>query len=383
MKNVRFGIIGCGLMGREFASAAARWCHLQPVGVSPTVIAVCDTAAESLRWFSENIPSVKQAVTNYRELLANPEVDAVYIAVPHHLHAQLYCDAIAAGKHLMGEKPFGIDLAANRAIQTALSSHPDCFARCSSEFPFFPAMQRIGRMIEREEFGTLLEVNASFLHCSDLDPNKPMNWKRQVAANGEYGCLGDLGLHPLHMPLRAGWIPKNVRAILTRLHSHRPNKHGQPTPCETWDNATLLCETVDPSTGAPFPLTIKMQRIAPGEKNSWNFEVLGSRRSARFSTKQANTLQLLDYTGNEQPWQFLDMGHEMTFPTITGGIFEAGFSDVILQMWAAFLVELVHGKTPGRFAGCITPAETQLHHQILTAALQSHRTSSVITITPN
>ena len=124
------------------------------------------------------------------------------------MHAQLYCDAIAAGKHLMGEKPFGIDLAANHAIQTALEAHPSCFARCSSEFPFFPAMQRIGRMIERDEFGTMLEVNASFLHCSDLDPNKPMNWKRKIAANGEYGCLGDLGLHPLHMPLRAGWIPR-------------------------------------------------------------------------------------------------------------------------------------------------------------------------------
>ena len=110
---------------------------------------------------------------------------------------------------------------------------------------------------------------------------------------------------------------------------------------------------------------------------------MGSRRSARFSTKQANTLQFLDYTGSEQPWQHLDMGHEMTFPTITGGIFEAGFSDVILQMWAAFLFELVRRETPGQFAGCITPAETELHHQILTAALESHRTSSVIAITPN
>ena len=75
------------------------------------------------------------------------------------------------------------------------------FARCSSEFPFFPPMQRLGRMIEAEAFGTLLEVNSGFLHSSDLNPSKPINWKRIVEINGEYGCLGDLGMHILHIPL--------------------------------------------------------------------------------------------------------------------------------------------------------------------------------------
>ncbi|MCX6894057.1 MAG: Gfo/Idh/MocA family oxidoreductase [Verrucomicrobia bacterium] len=383
MKDIRFGIIGCGLMGREFASAAARWCHLQQMDARPVLAAVCDTTPEPLRWFTDNFAGIKQSTTKYEELLANPAVDAVYIAVPHNLHARLYCDAIAAGKHLMGEKPFGIDLAANRAIQSALKKNPAIFARCSSEFPFFPAMQRICRMIERAEFGTILEVNASFQHSSDLDPAKPMNWKRTIAANGEYGCLGDLGMHPLHVPLRAGWLPRNVRAILTRLYAQRPGRDGKPTTCETWDNATLLCETADPQTGTTFPMTIKTQRIAPGEKNSWNFEILGSRRCARFSTKQANTIQLLDYTGGEQCWQQIDMGHEMTYPTITGGIFETGFPDVILQMWAAFVSELAHRKTPGKFTGCVTPQETYLHHKILTAALESHRTASVVKIDPN
>ncbi len=378
MKTIRFGIIGCGLMGREFGSAAARWCHLPQMDARPEIVAVCNRSPGPMRWFTENFASVKQATSDYRELLANPDVDAVYIAVPHNLHAELYCDAIAAGKHLMGEKPFGIDLAANRAILATLVKHPECFARCASEFPFFPAMQRIGQMIEHDEFGTILEVNASLQHSSDLNPNKPMNWKRTIAANGEYGCLGDLGMHPLHMPLRAGWVPRNVRAILTRAYTHRPGRDGKLVPCETWDNATLLCETA-----AGFPLTIKTQRIAPGEKNSWNFEVLGTRRSACFSTKQANTLQVLDFTGGEQPWQHLDMGSEMTYPTIGASIFESGFSDVILQMWAAFVTELVHGKTPGKFAGCVTPQETYLQHKILTAALESHRTATVVKIDPD
>jgi hypothetical protein len=66
------------------------------------------------------------------------------------------------------------------------------------------------------------------------------------------------------------------------------------------------------------------------------------------------------------------VGHETAFASITGGIFEFGFSDAILQMWAAFLHELVHGRPPASFAGCVTLPEVALSHRLFTAALQSH-----------
>src|SRR5512137_2472502 len=100
MKTVRFGIIGCGLMGREFASAAARWCHLPEMALRPEIVAVCDANQQLLGWFTDNFPALRQATGNYQELLANPAVEAVYIAVPHHLHQEMYGAAIEAGKHL-------------------------------------------------------------------------------------------------------------------------------------------------------------------------------------------------------------------------------------------------------------------------------------------
>lgn len=380
MRTVRFGIIGCGLMGREFASAAARWCHLPQMDVRPEIIAVCDANRDAMAWFTQSIPSVRQATTDHRDLLANPEVEAVYIAVPHNLHRELYCAALEAGKHLMGEKPFGIDLAANDAIMAAIARHPGQFVRCTSHFPFFPAVQRIGRMIEDGAFGTLLSVSSGFLHASDLDPKKPINWKRMVEINGEYGVMGDLGMHACHMPFRAGWRPINVRAILSKIVKERPDAKGQMVPCRTWDNATLLCEAEDSASGAHFPLMIKTWRIAPGEKNTWYIEILGTRACARFSTKNANSLDVLEYRGGEQAWQRIDMGHEVTFKSITGGIFECGFSDAILQMWAAFLTELHHGQPPGRFAGCVRPEEAALSHRLFTAALESQRTGAVVAL---
>ena len=123
MKKIRFGIIGCGLMGREFASASARWCHLLEDLPQPELVAVCDKNPASVKWFTDHFLSIGLVTDDYHELLRDPQVQAVYCALPHNLHAQVYCDIIRAGKHLLGEKPFGIDKAANDRILQAVREH--------------------------------------------------------------------------------------------------------------------------------------------------------------------------------------------------------------------------------------------------------------------
>jgi predicted dehydrogenase len=379
MKTMKFGIIGLGLMGREFASAAARWGHLPDFDIKPEITAICSGHETSFGWYLDNFSSITQATTDYHELLANDEIEAVYCAVPHNLHEQFYCDIIRAGKHLMAEKPFGIDLEANQKIMDCLAEHPDVFVRCASDFPFIPAAQYIGEMIDNDEFGRIIEVNSGFQHSSDLDPNKAINWKRQIETNGEYGCMGDLGMHVCHMPFRAGWDILNVRAILSNLMPERPDGKGGMAPCETWDNATMLCEASDRK--GSFPLTIKTQRISPGQKDTWYIEILGTEKCARFSTKNPKLLETLDYVNTgAQAWNCLDMGHETAFKSITGGIFEFGFSDAILQMWAAFIYELQHGRPLTKFAGCATPAEAALSHRLFTAALESQKNKKTVDI---
>ena len=378
-REIRFGLIGCGLMGREFGSAVARWCHLLDQDVVPRLVAVCDVNPRMMNWFQENFDSIRLATTEYRELIAAPDIEAVYCAVPHNLHEQFYIDIISAGKHLMGEKPFGIDQPANARILDAARAHPQILVRCSSEFPFFPGAQKIIQFIREGRFGTILEVQAGLLHSSDLDPLKPINWKRQVATNGEYGCLGDLGMHVVHIPLRVGWFPCNVRAILSKIIRERPGPEGKLVPCETWDNAQLFCQ-VD-SNGQNFPMLLETKRIAPGEMNTWYLRVLGTALSAEFSTKYPKTLRTLEYKqGGEQIWRIQDLGYQSVYPTITGSIFEFGFSDSILQMWAAFCDELVHGENMRGTFRCATLQETAQSHRLFTAALESHASASVVAV---
>ena len=376
-KAVKFGIIGGGLMGKEFASAAARWLHLPGVDFQPEITAVCDTKPATLEWFKDNIPSVTRTTRDYRDLLADPEIDAVYIAVQHNLHERFYIDAIEAGKHLMGEKPFGIDQAANDAILSASRRHPDVLVRCSSEFPFFPGAYRLSEWLREERFGRVIEVEAGFWHSSDLDPNKPINWKRQVVYNGAYGCMGDLGMHVVHIPFRAGYKPKNVRALLSKIVPERPGQDGTLAPCETWDNAILACEC--DVQGYSFPMVLSTKRIAPGHANTWFVRVNGTALSAEFNTKDPKRLAYLPYqSGSPQEWHIVDMPYQSAYPAITGPIFEFGFSDAIVQMWAAFCDELVHGRE-GMCQPfyCATPEETAWSHRLFSAALDSQRNNTV------
>ncbi|MDH7503726.1 MAG: Gfo/Idh/MocA family oxidoreductase [Verrucomicrobiota bacterium] len=377
MKTIRFGIVGAGMMGREFASAVARWCHMLDVDLRPEIVAVATRSASPFDWFRAHFPSIKQYTHDYHELIANDEVDAIYAPVPHHLHKEVCCAALAARKHLLAEKPLGIDLTANAAILNAWKQCPDVLLRVASQWAFFPGAQRVCDAIEHGAFGRIIEVNTGFLHSGDLDPNRPMNWKRQIEFNGEYGVLGDLGIHACFIPFRAGWLPRNVRAILSKIVSERPNANGGRSPCLTWDNATLLCETRDNSDGTHFPLTLRAHRIAPGERNSWYIEVYGTRASARFSTRDPKALEWLEYTGGEQIWGRIQTGYETAFRTITGPNFEFGATDALLQMIAAFLVELVRGAPPRKFAGCMRPEETAVAHRLFTAALKSHANSTV------
>lgn len=370
-KTMRVGIIGGGLMGREAASAFGRWFVLENFPVRAELVAVCDLQDKLLDWFRQ-VPTVKLLTKDHRELLASKDVDVVYVAVPHHLHQSIYLDVLAAGKDLLAEKPFGIDLAAARAIRDA-ASRSGRFVRCSSEFPFLPGAQRVVEMARSGKMGHLLEIRSCFWHASDLDPTKPANWKRQVKSCGEIGVMGDLGMHVVHVPLRLGWQPARVYAQLQKIYTERPDGKGGMAPCDTWDNAMLHCDVaVD---GRDVPMRLEMKRLAPGATNTWWIEVLGTDGGARYSTAEPKSLWVFERQ-KEQRWTRIDLGFQTPFPTITGGIFEPGFPDCFLQMWAAYAAER-DGSLGERF-GCVTPDEAVRSHELFAAALKSHATRAAV-----
>ena len=374
---VNIGIIGGGLMGREVAGAIQRWSSLIDHPVTARVTAVADIDPSALEWFTQ-LPTVVTRVTDYRDLLADPQVDAVYIAVRHDLHEKLYVDAIHAGKALLAEKPFGIDLEAARRIVDAVESTPGSFVRCSSEIPFYPGAQWAYRAARSGALGQVFQVRTAMLHASDLDIDKPINWKRQAAFNGVAGVMNDLGMHALHLPLRLGWKPDSVFAQLQDIVHERPGPEGM-VPADTFENAHLVASV--PAGDERFALHVDTRRISLGDKNTWVFEAQGLSGGVRFSTKNPKSVEFFEWSdlpgvGTEQVWRQADAGSVSAWPTITGANFEFGFSDSILQMWAAFLAERA-GALGDRF-GCATPQEALDAHRVSAAALESHATGRAV-----
>ena len=267
-------------MGRELAAAIGRWSALEDHPVAPELVGVCDTSPEALRWF-DRIASVTHKTTDRRHLLEDDTIDVLYLAVPHHLHEELYLDAVAAGKDFLGEKPFGVDLAAAERIVAAVED-AGVFVRCSSEMPFFPGAQLAYETIADRRAGPgdrgparlpalqrprsrqadQLEAPGALLR-SDRRDGRSRDARRPPAAAA--------GLASAH----------RLRRSSSDIVTERPDPQtGEPVPCDTIDNATLQCD-------AGFPLTLRTHRIAPGHMNTWRITATGMDGGVSFSTAAA------------------------------------------------------------------------------------------------
>ena len=369
--EVRIGIIGGGLMGRELAAVCGRWDLLVDHPARPRVVAVADPAPAARDWFAR-VDSVERLTPDWQDLVDDDGIDVLYIAVPHQLHEEIYVAAASAGRDYLGEKPFGIDLAAAQRIVDVID-RSDAFVRVSSEFPYYPGAQRAISYAASGALGDILDARSGFWHSSDLNRAKPINWKRRVETCGEIGVMGDLGLHVAHVPLRLGWQPRSVYARLDDVVTQRPGPDGSMVACDTWDNALLTC-TAHPTQGRDFTMLWETRRIAPGHVNTWFFEAVGMDGGVRFSTREPTVLRRFALRDGEQVWEEIQPGNVSAWPVVSGAIFEFGFGDALLQMWAAYLAERA-GALGDRF-GTATPREALMAHRVFDAALRSQRTDS-------
>ena len=241
-RTVNLGVIGGGLMGRELASAVARWIHLENLGVTPRLVHVCDIEPQTLAWY-ERLADSRGSAATPRRCSRRPKVEAVYVAVPHNLHAELYVEALEAGKHLLGEKPFGIDREANEGIMRAVAAHPGLVVRCSSEMPFFPGGQEVWRWIAAERFGRRSRsARCSFTRATSTPSRSTGSAVPRPTA--PTAVLSDLGMHALRAAARR--LGPAGRAGAARRH-RRAARRAAAAPVDTPDNAVLLCRGSTPA----------------------------------------------------------------------------------------------------------------------------------------
>ena len=185
---IKCGIIGCGVVAPT---------HIEGYRALPDVevVHLCDLIPERAERLGEKY-AVARRSTDYRDLLADPEVDLVSVCTDHASHARIVCDALDAGKHVICEKALGRTFDDLATMARAAARHPELTAAGIFQHRYEPANRNLKQLIADGKFGTLLTVNLCFSCLRTDDYYRKDAWRGTVAGEGG-GVLINQAIHHL------------------------------------------------------------------------------------------------------------------------------------------------------------------------------------------
>ncbi|MCA9732223.1 MAG: Gfo/Idh/MocA family oxidoreductase [Deferribacteres bacterium] len=198
--QVKWGILGTATIAMEQVIPAmqnSQFCE---------VVAIASRSYEKAKNTAEKF-HIAKAYGTYEELIADEEIEAVYIPLPNHLHVPWAINALDAGKHVLVEKPIGLSSAEAEKLVAAAKKHPDLKIMEAFMYRFHPQWVRVKELVDSGAIGEIKAIQASFSFFDD-DPTSIVN-------NKEYGggCLMDIGCYPISISrFLFGGMPKSVSA---------------------------------------------------------------------------------------------------------------------------------------------------------------------------
>jgi len=262
-ERVRVAVIG--------TSWWADGAHLPGLRANPVVdvVALCGRNPDRLAQMAARF-NIPRTFTDYHQLLAEVRPEVVMVLTPNYEHAPMTLAALEAGAHVICEKP----LALNVAEAEQVLARAEALGRRHLTFLTYrgmPAPRFVKQLIEQGWLGRLHHAQASYLHGSWLDPNRPATWKTTRAQGGS-GVLGDLGAHVID--LLQWWFGPMARvagSLQTFIHE-RPRADGRRARVETDDAAAFVAEFAQSGQA-----TVQLSRVAPGRHNYQRMELYGSK----------------------------------------------------------------------------------------------------------
>ncbi|MGW0674318.1 Gfo/Idh/MocA family protein [Streptomyces sp. NPDC002767] len=302
-------VLGVGMVGYAFMGAA----HSQgwrTVGRvfdlprRPVLAAVCGRDAEAVRAMADR-HGWAAAETDWRALIARDDVDLVDICTPGDSHAEIALAALAAGKHVLCEKPLANTVEEAEAMTAAAEAATvrGQVAMVGFNYRRLPATSLARTMVAEGRLGTLRHVRVTYLQDWLVDREFPLTWRLRRERAGS-GALGDLGAHIVDLAqYLAGEPVVGVSALTETFVQQRPLPAAASSGLSAVpDAAGLGAVTVDDAalfTGrfasgalASFEAT----RFATGRKNALRIELNGERGSLAFDLERLNELSYHDHT---------------------------------------------------------------------------------------
>ncbi len=271
--EIGVGMLGYAFMGKAHANAYRKLAYMTwPPPLVPRLVSIAgrDEAAVS---DAARRYGFERSVTDWRELVADPDVQLFDNGGPNDVHAEPTIAAARAGKHVFCEKPLGRtadeSLEMWRAAATAGVKH-----MCAFNYRFVPAVRLARNLIEAGEIGEIHHFRGRYLQ--EWGATDAEVWRFEKAAAGS-GALGDLGAHVIDL---SRYLVGEIAAV-----------SGLTATFQRGREVDDAIEAVVGFEGGAIG-TIEATRFAPGRKNGFMWEINGSKGSIAFDLERLNELQV-------------------------------------------------------------------------------------------
>jgi predicted dehydrogenase len=328
-------VIGAGMAGRSHAYAyRAATTVFDDRLPAIRLVAIADAneqfAVDAARRYGFARPE-----TSWQAIAAADDIDAVSVVVANHLHREIVEGLLAAGKHVLCEKPLAADLVDAEAM-VDVAARTDLVSAVGYTFRRSPAISAIREQIKPGSLGKPLHFNGHYWCDYAADPRAPISWRYRGGPGS--GALSDIGSHLIDLAeFLCGPIEAVSGATLRTVVAERPvplaaalghamvEVGDQTQPVENEDVATFTAAFVGGAVG-----TFSVSRVAYGLPNSLGFELFGETGAAAFDLARPAEFSFCDgappsvtqgyrqvLVGPEHP--YVDRGLPMAFPGVGHG----------------------------------------------------------------
>jgi len=300
--EIGVGLVSVGWMGQLHSRAYTNLRYAYPeLKIRPRLVVAADTAPARAQEAVDRL-GYERGVADYREVLADPEVDVVSICAPNFLHAEIGIAAARAGKHFWIEKPVGRGEEETRAVAEAAAS-AGVVSSIGFNYRHAPAVEHLKQLVADGALGRITNVRGHMFADYSADPRGALSW-RFIRGLAGSGVLGDLMGHLVDLVQYTLGPIAEVTALTSTVYAERPElpmgsgthfsrvEDGEMKPVENEDYAAMLVRLSGDAVAADAVGALEASRVAVGPRASYGIAVYGTNGSALWDFERMNELQL-------------------------------------------------------------------------------------------
>ena len=279
MNTVRIGIIGTG--------GVANYRHINELlkCENTKIAALCDIDEKALKSSAEKAGvAPEKCYADYRDLIADPDVDAIEVCTPNFNHAEIAKAVLSAGKPLNLEKPVAMSYGEALSIVEA-EKESNAFGMTCFSYRFMPAVRYAKHLVSEGVIGNIVGLNVAYLKNSAFWEGRALEWRFEKRKAGS-GVVGDLGVHLIDLAqLLAGNIVE-LCATKQTVVKERPTLDGKSVGKVTTDDSCSFIARFECGAEGCFHIT----RCAIGHQNTIRYDVYGDKGSISFDLNDPSIL---------------------------------------------------------------------------------------------